>query len=606
MQPIKPPKLCSDPAPVYARTRALKDIHLTNDTSADATATPETVSKPEAKVPTFRQLGLDPKIVKALRDMKYTHPTPIQAQSIPHALKRKDILGIAQTGTGKTGAFVLPVMHSLAKGRARARMPRCLIVCPTRELAAQVAENVELYGKYLKLEMALLIGGVSFAEQDKKLSKGVDILIATPGRLLDQFERGKILLNGVQCLVVDEADRMLDMGFIPDIERIFEITPFTRQVLFFSATMAKELTRIVDTFLHQPVRIEVARENKTADTVTQKIITMPTNDARAKRNALRGAIEQSDVKNGIVFCNRKKDVDIVAASLTKHGHQARPIHGDLPQSERMQTLQDFRDGKLKLLCASDVAARGLDVPDVSHVFNFNVPSHAEDYVHRIGRTGRAGRKGDAVMLVTPLDEKNFDAVKDLIKIDEFEELVLEGVSLAPDVRPGDKERKKRERNSRDRKHSKPRGDRRDRPVAAHGQTASMAPVSKGEPREETPAKRTRTRTKAPAGNVKPDADAKTEAPQSDAPRENRKPREKRPAQKRDDNRAPRPDNKSEAKSEPRADKPRSEKPRRDKPIRNKQAAEGGRKSSRGGLPQNKDTGFGDEMPAFFGNVLKKD
>ena len=593
----------------------MKDIHLTNDTSADATANSvsETVDE-EKKVPTFRQLGLDPKIVKALRDMKYTHPTPIQAQSIPHALKRKDILGIAQTGTGKTGAFVLPVMHMLAKGRARARMPRCLIVCPTRELAAQVAENVELYGKYLNLEMALLIGGVSFAEQDKKLSRGVDILIATPGRLLDQFERGKILLNGVQCLVVDEADRMLDMGFIPDIERIFEITPFTRQVLFFSATMAKELTRIVDTFLHQPVRIEVARENKTADTVTQKIITMPTNDARAKRNALRGAIEQSDVKNGIVFCNRKKDVDIVAASLTKHGHQARPIHGDLPQSERMQTLQDFRDGKLKLLCASDVAARGLDVPDVSHVFNFNVPSHAEDYVHRIGRTGRAGRKGDAVMLVTPLDEKNFDAVKDLIKVSEFDEMVLEGVSLAPDVRPGDKERKKRDRNSRDRKHSKPRSDRRDRPVAAHGQTASMAPVSKGEPREETPAKRARVRTKAPAGNPKPDAEAKADAPKTDAPRDtNSEPKQSRNRNRNNNRNDKKPqhneaksDTKPEAKSEPRAEKSQSEKPRRNKPIRNKQANEGGRKSNRSGLPENSKAGFGEDMPAFFGNVLKKD
>ena len=582
------------PALAKARPRAVKDILLTKDTSADATANSKTEDKKaEAKVPTFRQLGLDPKIVKALRDMSYSRPTPIQAQAIPHAMKRKDILGIAQTGTGKTGAFTLPVMHALAKGRARARMPRCLIVCPTRELAAQVAENVELYGKYLKLEMALLIGGVSFAEQDKKLSKGVDILIATPGRLLDQFERGKILLTGVQCLVVDEADRMLDMGFIPDIERIFEITPFTRQVLFFSATMAKELDRIVDTFLHQPVRIEVARENTTAKTVTQKIITMPTNDARAKRNALRGAIEQSDVKNGIVFCNRKKDVDIVAASLTKHGHQARPIHGDLPQSERMKTLQDFRDGKLKLLCASDVAARGLDVPDVSHVFNFNVPSHAEDYVHRIGRTGRAGRKGDAVMLVTPLDEKNFDAVKDLIKVKEFDEMVLEGVSLDPDIRPGDKERKRRERSGRNSKYSKPRKDRRDRPVAQHGQTASMAPVSRGEPREEQPApkKRERVRSKAPAGNAKPETE--------DAPAAKKEPRGAKKQERRSEKPAA---DKPEAKSE----KPRNEKPKREKRSRNKQAHEGGRKSSRSGLPQNKDTGFGDEMPAFFGNVLKKD
>ncbi|MEE9348169.1 MAG: DEAD/DEAH box helicase, partial [Robiginitomaculum sp.] len=349
----------------------------------DVSAPEADKAEAEKKVPTFRQLGLDPKIVKALKDMGYVRPTPIQAESIPVALVNKDVLGIAQTGTGKTGAFILPVMHRLNKGRARARMPRCLVICPTRELAAQVAEQVELYGKYLKLEMALLIGGVSFAEQDRKLNKGVDILIATPGRLLDQFERGKILLTGVQTLVVDEADRMLDMGFIPDIERIFKMTPFTRQVLFFSATMAPEISRLVDTFLHQPVRIEVARQSRTADTVTQHIVTMPSNDARAKRNAIRGAVKQLDVQNAIVFCNRKKDVDIVAASLTKHGFQAQPIHGDLPQSERMKTLQAFRDGELKILVASDVAARGLDVPSVSHVFNYDVPSHAEDYVHRI-------------------------------------------------------------------------------------------------------------------------------------------------------------------------------------------------------------------------------
>ena len=236
--------------------------------------------------------------------MGYEKPTPIQARAIPAALQQRDVLGIAQTGTGKTGAFTLPTMHKLTKGRARARMPRCLIVCPTRELAAQVAENVELYGKYLKLEMALLIGGVSFAEQDRKLMKGVDILIATPGRLLDQFERGKILMTGVQTLVVDEADRMLDMGFIPDIERIFKLTPFTRQVLFFSATMPNEIKRLVDQFLHQPVSIQVARKNMTAETVTQRIVRMPSSDPKQKRTALRWLIDHEEVENGIVFCNR--------------------------------------------------------------------------------------------------------------------------------------------------------------------------------------------------------------------------------------------------------------------------------------------------------------
>lgn len=393
--------------------------------------TPQEIAADAPVTVTFKELGLDPRIIRALDDMGYERPTPIQAAAIPFALQGKDVLGIAQTGTGKTGAFTLPTVHKLAKGRARARMPRCLIVCPTRELAAQVAENVELYGKYLKLEMALLIGGVSFAEQDKKLTRGVDVLIATPGRLLDQFERGKILLTGVQTLVVDEADRMLDMGFIPDIERIFEITPFTRQVLFFSATMPNEIKRLVEQFLHQPETIQVARKNMTAKTVTQRIVRLPKSDAKLKRTALRWIIENEEVKNGIVFCNRKRDVDIVAKSLTAHGHSAAPIHGDLAQSLRTETLDDFKEGRIKILVASDVAARGLDVPDVTHVFNYDVPSHAEDYVHRIGRTGRAGRKGDTIMLVGRLDEKNYAAILDMIKVKEIEELEIPSIEDFP-------------------------------------------------------------------------------------------------------------------------------------------------------------------------------
>ncbi len=404
---------------------------------------------------TFADLGLDEKIQKALDDMGYVKPTPIQAHAIPGALKGRDVLGIAQTGTGKTAAFTLPTVHKLAKGRARARMPRCLIVCPTRELAAQVAENVELYGKYLKLEMALLIGGVSFAEQDRKLAKGVDVLIATPGRLLDQFDRGKILLTGVQTLIVDEADRMMDMGFIPDIERIFKLTPFTRQVLFFSATMPNEIKRLVDQFLHQPLTVQVARENKTADTVTQKIVRMPSSDAKQKRTALRWIIDNHDVKNGIVFCNRKRDVDIVAKSLTVHGHSAAPIHGDLDQSLRTKTLAEFKDGDLKLLVASDVAARGLDIPDVSHVFNYDVPNHSEDYVHRIGRTGRAGRKGDTVMLVSRLDEKYYDAILKLIEVEAIEELEIPGIEDFP------KDSRRRNSKTKSRSKSDRKSTRRD-------------------------------------------------------------------------------------------------------------------------------------------------
>lgn len=366
---------------------------------------------------TFADLGLSPNLLNAVNDAGYITPTPIQWRAIPEVLKGNDVLGIAQTGTGKTASFVLPMIEMLSQGRAKARMPRTIILEPTRELAAQVAENFEKYGKNHKLNMALLIGGVSFGDQDALLMKGVDILIATPGRLLDQFERGKILMSGVQLLVIDEADRMLDMGFIPDIEKIVKITPFTRQTLFFSATMPPEIAGLAAQFLHNPIRIEVARPNQTASTIEQFLVKAKTNDAKQKRNILRNIInnEVEILKNGIIFCNRKRDVDIVAKSLNKHGFEAAPIHGDLQQSQRTATLDRFRNGDLKLLVASDVAARGLDVPDVSHVFNYDVPSHSEDYVHRIGRTGRAGRLGKTFMISCPYDEKHLAGVIDLIK-----------------------------------------------------------------------------------------------------------------------------------------------------------------------------------------------
>lgn len=365
----------------------------------------------------FADLGLSPQLLDAVSLSGYTKPTPIQWRAIPEVLKGNDVLGIAQTGTGKTASFVLPMIEMLAQGRAKARMPRTIILEPTRELAAQVAENFEKYGKNHKLNMALLIGGVSFGDQDALLMKGVDILIATPGRLLDQFERGKILMSGMQLLVIDEADRMLDMGFIPDIEKIVKITPFTRQTLFFSATMAPEIENLAKQFLHNPTRIEVARPNQTASTIEQFLVKAKTNDAKQKRTILRNIInnEAAELKNGIIFCNRKRDVDIVSKSLNKHGFEAAPIHGDLQQSQRTATLDRFRNGDLKLLVASDVAARGLDVPDVSHVFNYDVPSHSEDYVHRIGRTGRAGRLGKTYMIACPYDEKHLSGVEDLIK-----------------------------------------------------------------------------------------------------------------------------------------------------------------------------------------------
>lgn len=370
---------------------------------------------------TFADLGLDPKVLSAVAEAGYTSPTPIQAGAIPPALEGRDVLGIAQTGTGKTAGFVLPMITLLGRGRARARMPRSLVLAPTRELAAQVAENFDTYAKNTKLSKALLIGGVSFKEQEALIDKGVDVLIATPGRLLDHFERGKLLLTGVQVMVVDEADRMLDMGFIPDIERIFQLTPFTRQTLFFSATMAPEIERITNTFLSAPARIEVARAATTAESIEQGVVhykaSRKDRQAREKRELLRALIELEGeaCRNAIIFCNRKTEVDIVAKSLKKHGYDAAPIHGDLDQSMRMRTLDSFREGSLRLLVASDVAARGLDIPAVSHVFNYDVPSHAEDYVHRIGRTGRAGRSGKALTICVPHDEKWLAAIEALVK-----------------------------------------------------------------------------------------------------------------------------------------------------------------------------------------------
>ncbi len=441
--------------------------HFDAETAGDNAETPsgeqgvsETSPAEEVK-PTIRfaDLGLDEKLLKGIHDAGYDIPTPIQAQAIPEALKGRDVLGIAQTGTGKTAAFAIPMIHRLSKGRAKARMPRTLILAPTRELAAQVSESFEKYGKYHKLSMALLIGGVSFKDQEIALTRGVDVLIATPGRLLDHFERGKLLLTGLEVMVVDEADRMLDMGFIPDIEKIFGLTPFTRQTLFFSATMPPEITRLTQQFLSAPVRVEVSRPASTAATIAQKIIRLPKGDDAMKRAVLRKLIDGAEnLQNGIIFCNRKKNVDVVAKSLQKHGYNARPIHGDLAQSFRTETLQKFRDGELKLLVASDVAARGLDIPEVSHVFNFAVPVNADDYVHRIGRTGRAGRKGTALMMVSPSDVKAYEAVLKTTGMKEIEEFDLS--DFFKDYK--DIPTTSRSRSSDEGSRSRPRSDRSER------------------------------------------------------------------------------------------------------------------------------------------------
>ena len=444
----------------------------------------------------FSHLGLSDKVLAAVAATGYTTPTPIQEQAIPHVLARRDVLGIAQTGTGKTAAFVLPMLTLLEKGRARARMPRTLILEPTRELAAQVKENFDKYGAGQKLNVALLIGGVSFGDQDTKLTRGVDVLIATPGRLLDHTERGGLLLTGVELLVIDEADRMLDMGFIPDIERICKLVPFTRQTLFFTATMPTEIRRITETFLHNPVKIEVSKPASTAVGVAQFQIGVG-REPHDKREMLRRLLrDATDLKNAIIFCNRKREVALLYKSLQKHGFSVGALHGDMEQSARTAALDQFRRGELPLLVASDVAARGLDIPETSHVFNFDVPHHPDDYVHRIGRTGRAGRAGTAISLVTPSDQKSILAIEKLIgqPIPRAEgDIEVDRSSEAPAQPSRDGERTGSRRRNGNRESNfgspregfgdprKPRGEREPRRSSGGGRNNSAQP--KSQPRD---------------------------------------------------------------------------------------------------------------------------
>jgi superfamily II DNA/RNA helicase len=505
----------------------------------------------------FSDLGLSEKVLKAVTGAGYSTPTPIQAQAIPHVLARRDVLGIAQTGTGKTAAFTLPMLTLLEQGRARARMPRTLILEPTRELAAQVEENFVKYGAEHKLSVALLIGGVSFGDQDAKITRGVDVLIATPGRLLDHFERGKLLMTGIEVLVIDEADRMLDMGFIPDIERICKLTPFTRQTLFFTATMPPEIKRITEQFLTNPVQVEVAKPATAAATITQMLVASGSKDFE-KRDTLRRVLRNAkDLKNAIIFCNRKRDISVVVKSLEKHGFNVGGLHGDMDQRARMAMLDAFKAERVPLLVASDVAARGLDIPNVSHVVNYDVPIHADDYVHRIGHTGRAGRTGTAYTIASRADQKYLDAVLSLIGKDipwdgpNLEELVIEPSD--EDERPrygrgrdgergGGRRGERREGGGRDRDRARGRG--RDR--------TDTATEESGPSREERP---------APARAA--DAPRQTDAPrQADAPRQ----REERP------------------RSEPRRD---ARPPRRDQDD--------------GPTPK----GFADHMPGFLARPVRK-
>ena len=430
----------------------------------------------------FAALGLKPELLRAVDEAGYTSPTPIQEQAIPVVLGGRDVLGIAQTGTGKTAGFTLPMIDMLAHGRSRARMPRSLILEPTRELAAQVAESFETYGRYEKLTYALLIGGERFDEQVRRLDRGVDALIATPGRIIDLFERGKVLLADVKILVIDEADRMLDMGFIPDIERIVGLLPRARQTLLFSATMPPEIRRLADAFLDRPQEIMVAPPATTAEGVDQYQVVVA---ASEKREALRRLLGREQVRNALVFCNRKRDVDVIYRSLVRHGFNAGRLHGDMVQAVRTETLERFRQGEIALLVCSDVAARGLDIVELGHVFNFDVPVNPEDYVHRVGRTGRAGKTGQAFTIATPGDAKFVQAICRLIKRD-IPVVEIDGLGGEPEAEP--RQRRRRSRDSADTRQDSPASSRRDRqrshakpaPKPADAEEGETIPVGLGD------------------------------------------------------------------------------------------------------------------------------
>lgn len=514
----------------------------------------------------FSELGLSPELLKAIEDAGYLDPTPIQKEAIPYVLMTRDVLGCAQTGTGKTASFTLPMIEILSSGRAKARMPRSLILTPTRELATQIAENFEIYGKYHKLTMALLIGGVSMVEQTKKLDRGVDVLIATPGRLLDHFERGRILLNDIKVLVIDEADRMLDMGFIPDVEKIVSLLPKMRQTLFFSATMAPEIRRLSDAFLQNPKEITVAPKSRpVTETVTQGIAIV---NQRAKGDVLRKIIAKEEIKTAIIFCNRKRDVDTLGKSLKSHGMNAAALHGDMDQSSRNDTLERFKNGEINYLVASDVAARGLDIDDLPAVFNYDVPMQAEDYIHRIGRTGRAGRSGKAFTLATPSDVVFLDSIEKLIG-NSIPRISVDGYETeALDENDGRKRGRSRKGGSSS--------------SSNQGSKDSGSSRSKRRPREDRPAA---AKEATPATEDK----ARTEEPRAAKPSPE-KPREDKPSEAKAENRGGR-------NASPEKPSRRRQKPEGDKRARNKNENKGGR----GGNREKEKTviGLGDHVPAFL-------
>ena len=512
----------------------------------------------------FADLGLSEPVLQAIADMGYRHPTPIQEQAIPVILMTRDVMGVAQTGTGKTAGFTLPMLDILAGSRSRARMPRSLILEPTRELALQVAENFVQYGKYLKLTHALIIGGESMSDQKDVLNRGVDVLIATPGRLIDMFERGTILLSDTRILVIDEADRMLDMGFIPDVERIVSLLPANRQTLFFSATMGPEIKRLADAFLQNPKEITVSRQASVAATITEGLALVAEHD---KREALRRLIRTQNVTNALIFCNRKRDVDILHKSLVRHKFDAGALHGDMAQTVRFTTLEKFKANELRLLVCSDVAARGLDISGLSHVFNFDVPHHAEDYVHRIGRTGRAGLEGHAFTIAMPEDKLAVSAIEKLIG-HPIPPMIVEGLDPVDWVEGDSRKRRGRKAATKAPVKAPARGKKAE-PVAARAARARDVP-----PPEEIAA-----RPRDAAERMRP----RREESGRDEPR----------------------------REEPRRDEPRREEARRDSPpaFRDRAARGDGRGDGRGDDRRDRwrreedlgpaVVGFGDDVPAFM-------
>lgn len=576
-------------APVHAEPPTDEIVSSTRDD--DPPSPPEAVPAPVPEEPArqvFADLGLSAEIVRAIEDMGYRHPTPIQAQAIPVVLMGRDVMGVAQTGTGKTAGFTLPMLDILSGSRARARMPRSLILEPTRELALQVAENFVQYGKYLKLTHALIIGGESMSDQKDVLNRGVDVLIATPGRLIDMFERGSILLSDAKLLVIDEADRMLDMGFIPDVERIVSLLPPSRQTLFFSATMGPEIRRLADAFLRNPREITVSRPASVATTITEGLALVAEHD---KREVLRRLIRKYDVQNALIFCNRKVDVDILYKSLSKHRFSVGALHGDMAQSIRFQTLEKFKAGDLRLLVCSDVAARGLDIGGLSHVFNFDVPHHAEDYVHRIGRTGRAGLEGHAFTIAKPDDRFAIEAIEKLIN-HPIPPISIEGLDPIDWAEGDGRKRRGRAKKAAEPRKSESRKTERDKPVRERAPRMQaepvadpdMAPIAPPEAeRSAAPAERAR-RERAPRSDDR--------APRRDDSRRTQEPR--RDDTRRDDTR----------REESRRDEPRRDEARRDEPRRDEFRRDDGRRDAPRRFRRDEDLGapvlgFGGDVPAFM-------